>query len=264
MLRKTLFPISLLILCVLIFLSSCTHQPSEVAVKFLDALQGGQYDAAQQRASPQLQQQIEVIIQDKAALFNGQEWSYDNMKASVTGGTAKVTYLCKLKDGSQVWQMATLTITKGGWQVENIRNTKIIYSAKALRNRNYWESGSQMLITPLDLEDITPDKLRNNTGRFIMVSGYLCDFKKNGQNVVIAMGTEDRKPLLTVTVKGEAKDSAEKERTKYQQIDSMVASPLGNVFTAIGILQVENNQPAMSITNPQNLIIGQVLRVEEN
>lgn len=249
-------------LLLVLFMSACSSGPPEVTTKFLTDLQKGLYDDAARLAFPQVQQQIAIIKQDKASLFNGQRWQYTGLKALVKKQFSTVTYVIRLNDGSQIWQQALLIQSTDGWKIQTIKNTKVQYSAKSLKARDYPTHGNQMLIAPLDILDVTKQLLDKHRGQFVMVSGYLCGFEEKGITAMLTMGNEDREPLLNVRLWGKAKDLAKTDHEKYMHIDSMVESPLGNTFTAIGLLKQANGRPFMEITNPQNIIIGQVLRLE--
>ncbi|MGY4537855.1 hypothetical protein ACVW0P_002274 [Mucilaginibacter sp. UYNi724] len=243
-----------------IFFAACSPDPRTLTTTFLDALQARQYDNAEKLVSPQIREQIAIIRQDNAALFNGQEWKYTVIE---NNGSGAISYKIALNDGTQIWQMARLTQTTKGWKIESIETKKITYSATAIKTREYWEHSKQALITPLDLEDITKQKLENHIGQFIMISGYLCTFEDKNKQIMIRLGAEDRVPLLAVSITGPAADSAKKQHAIYSHIDSMVESPLGNTFTAIGLLQRSGGKFNMVISNPQNSVIGRFLRYEK-
>ncbi|MDT3401450.1 hypothetical protein [Mucilaginibacter terrae] len=72
----------------------------------------------------------------------------------------------------------------------------------------------------------------------------------------------EQKPLLKVILEGRALERAVKDHYEFSRIDSMVKSPLGNTFTAVGLLKM-SNAPYMKITNPQNIMIGPFARLEK-
>ncbi|RWY51623.1 hypothetical protein [Mucilaginibacter gilvus] len=116
--------------------------------------------------------------------YNGQDWKYADLKSN--GGNA-ISYKITLNDGTQIWQLATLNHTPDGWKIETIDNQKISYSATSIKAREYWEHSKLPLITPLDLENITKQKLESHIGQFIIVSGYLCTFDDKNKEVMIRL-----------------------------------------------------------------------------
>ena len=257
------------LLCALYFtilmalVSGCTPAPQKSTEQFLTDLRNGRYIDAKTIAAPQVKKQIAIIERDKYALYNGQKWNYGNVTAQITDKAALVLYTVKLNDGTEIKQQARLIQSNKRWLVHAIENIKIVYSSTALQERVYPDHGNQMLVAPLDIEDITTSKLTQHMGQYVMVSGNLCAFEEKDNTTVMTMGDDDFKPLLYVTLTGNAKARALKDHKQYMQIDSMVESPMGNTFTAIGLLNRVQERFLMDVDNSQNIVIGRVVRAEK-
>lgn len=249
--------------CMATFLSACHPKPADTTRRFLSNLNSNNLSSARALALANVQMQVDVIQQDKNALFNGQPWKYTILNEVVNGDSARVFYVCKLKDSSRVWQEAKLRQLKNGWVISDIANTRIVYSPQAIKTRPYFSYGNQMLIAPLDLEDIEQKKLKRHQNQFIIVSGNLCSFREKNNLLIMTMSEGDLTPLLTVLLRGKAKDQAKKDHASFMGIDSLVESPVGNTFTAIGLLKFSKGEAIMEISSPQNVIIGQYLRLDK-
>ncbi|WP_345951103.1 hypothetical protein ABDD95_06540 [Mucilaginibacter sp. PAMB04274] len=259
--KKLLWVIRLLIL--LAFASGCTPGPKRLTGQFLNELRNGQYTSADTMAAPEVIKEISIIEQDKYALYNGQKWNFGELTAQFKDDIATVLYSVMLKDGTKIRQRAKLAKSNNRWLIHAIENIKINYSAKALKERTYQDYGNQMLIAPLDIEYITKSKLPKHLGQFVMISGNLCDFEERNNTLTMSMGEDSSMPLLYVTIVGSAKTRAIKDHKKYLQIDYRVESPLGDTFTAIGLLRQAKGRFSMEVSNPQNIVTGPVLRVEK-
>lgn len=241
----------------------CTPGPEKITQEFLTDLREQKYTDARRLVYPNLRDQVALIEQDKHALYNGQQWDYRNVVSKAAGDTAVVNYKVILNDCSQVEQRTVLARSGEQWLIRSIENTRISYSGQALKERTYANYGNQMLVAPLDIETISQGKLSGCIGRFIMVSGNICDFVVRGNTLTMSMGADSSQPLLYVKVVGDAKRRAMQDHDKFMKTDYMVESPLGDTFTAIGILHQLDGRFSMEVTNPQNIITGHVLRIEK-
>jgi hypothetical protein len=251
-----------LFLVVIAALTACREKPGSVTAGFYDDLGDGQYAKAKTKALPSVQQQVAVIAKDKDALFNGQRWKYAIGKEVINHDSAQVQVAVKLNDGSQVWQTVKLCQSAQSWKITEVINTKIIYADKALKARLYNQYGKQMLIAPLDIGYINPNRLSRYLGKYILVTGYICGFAEKNGLLKMTMSDENDKPLLTVLLSGHALQRAVTEHQGYKHIDSTMETPLGNTFTIVGLLK---NKHGLHIetSNPQDIMIGPFLRPEK-
>ncbi|WP_295769341.1 hypothetical protein [uncultured Mucilaginibacter sp.] len=244
--------------------TGCTPHPEKITQAFLNDLLTQNYAGARRFADTGLKEQIAIVEQDKYALYNGQEWHYYNLNFKAFDDKAIISYSVRLNDGTKIDQTADLSNLEHKWLIRSIRNVKIHYAPGALKKRSYASSGDQMLIAPLDIEYISKQRLNAHIGEFIVVSGNLCEYKEQGNTLVMSMGADSSQPLLSVKIEGTAKARAIQDRANFLKIDHMVESPMGASFTAIGLLHLTNGCFSMKITNPENIITGQYLRIENN
>lgn len=252
----------LLILLCLTVLAACSKKPENVADDFYKHLRTGHFKVAQEQGLPQIAHQVDIIAHDKDALFNGQQWNYSLGNTIIKQDSAQVSVEVKLNDSSDIRQLAKLCKTTGGWKVSEIINTKINYSRSALKARLYNQYGKQMLIAPLDIEYIDEATINKYSGKYILVTGYLCGFDQTGKLLKMTMGDINYKPLLSVLLTGKALERAVKEHKDYMTIDTMVETPLGNVFTIVGLLNKKNDRLSIKTNHPQDIMIGPFLRPE--
>lgn len=114
-----------------------------------------------------------------------------------------------------------------------------------------------------EISAVSDRLLKDRVGRSVNVFGHLCSFEKKSDSIIMIMGNDDWKPLLTVIVKRKAVERAEKDHQQYMRIDSMVKSPLGDTFTAVGTLKIILGKPTVQITDPKHIIIGKVIREDD-
>lgn len=122
---------------------------------------------------------------------------------------------------------------------------------------------SRQVAAPPEILAVTDQLLKESVGRSLNVFGHLCSFEKKNNSIIMIMGSDDWKPLLTVIVEGKAAERVEKEHRQYMRIDSMVKSPLGDTFTAIGTLKKIAGKPTIQITNPKHILIGKVIQEDK-